>query len=98
MAHDHRQARRPGGVSGGGPADRELVEAIERLVAAEHELLDREAAGVATDRERAGLEVARETLDQLWDLLRQRRARRDAGLDPGADRLRDIETVERYEQ
>lgn len=83
------------------PADRDdrgLVEAIEHLVALEHELLDREAAGQATDRERAGLEVARETLDQLWDLLRQRRARRDAGLEPEEAALRDIETVESYEQ
>lgn len=78
--------------------DRDLIDDIERLVALEHELLDREATGQATDYERAGLEVARQTLDQLWDLLRQRRARREFGLDPEATRLRDIETVERYEQ
>jgi Protein of unknown function (DUF2630) len=67
-------------------------------VALEQELLDREAAGRAGEAERAGLEVARVTLDQLWDLLRQRRARREFGLDPEATRLRDIETVETYEQ
>jgi Protein of unknown function (DUF2630) len=82
----------------GDRTDRELVEEIERLVALEHDLLDREASGHATDHERAGLEVARMTLDQLWDLLRQRRARREFGLDPEATRLRDIETVEQYRQ
>lgn len=82
----------------GDPQDRDLVGEIEHLVFLEHELLDREAGGCATDRERAGLEVARETLDQLWDLLRQRRARREFGRDPDDATLRDIETVEGYEQ
>jgi hypothetical protein len=35
-------------------------------------------------------------LDQLWDLLRQRRALRTAGRNPDDARLRDPETVERY--
>ena len=38
------------------------------------------------------------TLDELWDLLRQRRALRDAGQDPNAAELRDEQTVESYEQ
>lgn len=37
-------------------------------------------------------------LDQLWDLLRQRRARRAAGADPAAVHLRPAAVVERYEQ
>ncbi|TML10147.1 MAG: DUF2630 family protein, partial [Actinobacteria bacterium] len=37
-------------------------------------------------------------LDQCWDLLRQRRALREAGRDPGAARVRDPDIVERYEQ
>ena len=37
-------------------------------------------------------------LDQCWDLLRQRRALREAGYDPKAARERDPEVVERYEQ
>jgi hypothetical protein len=36
------------------------------------------------------------TLDQCWDLLRQRRARRAAGLDPAGASVRDETTVERY--
>jgi hypothetical protein len=35
-------------------------------------------------------------LDQLWDLLRQRRALRNAGRNPDEAQLRDPETVERY--
>ena len=35
-------------------------------------------------------------LDQLWDLLRQRRALRAAGRNPDDARMRDSETVERY--
>jgi hypothetical protein len=37
-------------------------------------------------------------LDQLWDLLRQRRARRAAGLDPDGAETRDPGTVEGYRQ
>jgi len=38
------------------------------------------------------------SLDQCWDLLRQRRALREAGRDPGAADVRRPEVVERYEQ
>jgi len=37
-------------------------------------------------------------LDQCWDLLRQRRARRAAGLDPDAAAVRPAEVVEKYLQ
>ena len=35
-------------------------------------------------------------LDQLWDLLRQRRALRSAGRNPDDAQMRDADTVERY--
>ena len=35
-------------------------------------------------------------LDQLWDLLRQRRALRSAGRNPDEAQMRDPDTVERY--
>jgi hypothetical protein len=44
------------------------------------------------------LESIRVSLDQCWDLLRQRRALRESGNDPDAARVRDPEVVERYEQ
>jgi Protein of unknown function (DUF2630) len=46
------------------------------------------------DRER--LAAIKVELDQLWDLLRQRRALRSAGRDPDDARLRDANTVEKY--
>jgi hypothetical protein len=37
-------------------------------------------------------------LDQCWDLLRQRRARRAAGQDPDAAAVRPADVVEHYQQ
>ena len=79
-------------------ADDEVHGVIERLVQEEHLLLDREAAGEASDDDRARLDEVRVQLDRFWDLLRQRRAERAAGRDPGEASLRDAETVEEYEQ
>ena len=78
--------------------DPQIHGAIDRMVAEEHELWQREAAGEATDSDRQKLEALRVSLDQCWDLLRQRRARRDAGRDPDAAELRAPEVVERYQQ
>ena len=48
------------------------------------------------DRERlSGIEVQ---LDQCWDLLRQRRARRNAGQDPDEAQVRAADVVEHYQQ
>lgn len=71
---------------------------IEKLVAEEHELWEREASGSAGDGDRQRLEELRVSLDQCWDLLRQRRALREAGLDPEAATTRSPEVVEHYEQ
>jgi hypothetical protein len=78
--------------------DERIHDRIERLVAEEHELYDRGGEGGLNDRERRRLEAVEVSLDQCWDLLRQRRALREAGRDPGAARVRDTEVVERYEQ
>jgi Protein of unknown function (DUF2630) len=71
---------------------------IEDLVAEEHELWQREASGVANEDDRRRLDDLKVSLDRLWDLLRQRRALREAGLDPDAAQERPPEVVERYEQ
>ncbi len=71
---------------------------IEQLVAEEHKLWEREAQGEATDDDRQRLDAVKVSLDQSWDLLRQRQALRDAGLDPEAARPRPAEVVENYEQ
>ena len=71
---------------------------IEQLVTEEHELWGREAAGKASEADRRRLEEVKVSLDQCWDLLRHRRALREAGRDPGAADVRSPEVVERYEQ
>jgi len=71
---------------------------IERLVEEEHELWQRESAGNAGEDDRHRLEQIRLSLDQCWDLLRQRRALRDAGKDPEGAEARRPEIVEGYEQ
>lgn len=78
--------------------DPEIHGSIDRMVAEEHELWQREAAGEATDSDRQRLEALRVSLDQCWDLLRQRRARREAGQSPESAELRSPEVVERYQQ
>lgn len=71
---------------------------IEQLVDEERELWERESAGNASDGDRQRLRELKVTLDQYWDLLRQRRALREAGQDPDAAELRRREVVEGYEQ
>ena len=71
---------------------------IEQLVAEEHELWEREAAGAATEDDRRRLEAVKVSLDQCWDLLRQRRALRESGHSRDAAAARPPEVVERYEQ
>ncbi len=78
--------------------DAQVHGSIERLVAEEHELWEREAAGVATDDDRRRLESIKVSLDQSWDFLRQRRALREAGRDPDDADVRAPEVVETYEQ
>jgi Protein of unknown function (DUF2630) len=78
--------------------DNEIRRRIEELVAEEHRLWESEAGGGATESEHRRLDSVKVTLDQCWDLLRQRRALREAGLDPDAARVRDEDTVEHYKQ
>ena len=78
--------------------DSQIHGTIEQLVAEEHELWEREASGNATEGDRARLREVKVSLDQCWDLLRQRRALREAGADPDAAAARRPEVVEGYEQ
>jgi len=74
--------------------DPTLLQRIGALVDEEHRLRD---AATAPDESRPRLHEIEVQLDQLWDLLRQRRARREFGDDPKDAHLRDPGTVERYE-
>jgi hypothetical protein len=82
--------------------DESVAARIERLVAEEHELLQQEQRD-RTDTERLDqdhdrLADVRVELDRCWDLLRQRRALRDAGADPDDAEVRDADVVENYRQ
>jgi len=76
--------------------DKEVLTQINKLAEKEHQLFRKEADKGVTDEERAELKALEVTLDQCWDLLHQRRARRAAGLDPDAAQVRDPQTVEKY--
>jgi hypothetical protein len=78
--------------------DAEVRERIDRLVAEEERLLH-EAEGQGPDDARhARLAEIKVELDEAWDLLRQREAREEFGLDPDQASQRDEGTVEGYEQ
>jgi hypothetical protein len=78
--------------------DSQIHGTIEQLVSEEHELWQREAAGNASDDDRRKLEELKVSLDQCWDLLRQRRALREAGRDPDDADARPADVVEHYQQ
>ena len=82
--------------------DESIAARIESLVAEEEGLRKREqedrASNDALEADRERLRQVEVELDQCWDLLRQRRARRDAGGDPEQAEVRDEGTVEGYRQ
>jgi hypothetical protein len=77
--------------------DQDLLDTINKLAHEEHELWSREGSGDISVEEHQRLEGLQVTLDQCWDLLHQRRARRRAGLDPDSATVRDPATVEGYQ-
>jgi hypothetical protein len=79
--------------------DSEILKHITELVDEEHELtnLAEQERGM-TEEEHARLRSLEISLDQCWDLLRQRRARRAAGLNPDEAQPRDPQIVEHYLQ
>ncbi|MGO8904719.1 MAG: DUF2630 family protein [Solirubrobacteraceae bacterium] len=83
-------------------SDESVDARIERLLAEEHELRHSEQEDGLNEerleRDRQRLEALEIELDRCWDLLRQRRALRDAGGNPDDAHIRDANTVERYLQ
>ena len=80
-------------------ADDDVLSNIQELAQEEHALLERHHGGGAlSEDEHRRLEDVQVRLDQCWDLLRQRRARRQYGDDPSAAHARDESTVEGYWQ
>jgi hypothetical protein len=69
---------------------------IDELAREEHELFKLESQGKATISDQERLQQLEVMLDQCWDLLRQRRARSEYGLDPDEAHMRDEKTIKGY--
>ncbi|HZC39531.1 MAG TPA: DUF2630 family protein [Streptosporangiaceae bacterium] len=79
--------------------DKEIMGRIDELIKTEHDLRAKLAAGdLTSDEEHSRLRAAEEALDTCWDLLRQRRARREYGEDPAGAEARPASEVEGYMQ
>lgn len=76
--------------------DTDVLARITDLADEEHRIFEKEGRDEATEADRRRLEDIGVTLDQCWDLLHQRRARRAAGMDPDDSAVRDAKTVEGY--
>ena len=77
--------------------DHDLIARIDQLVDEEHELRQRHPDGLSDD-DRRRLQHLEKHLDQSWDLLRQRRARREASQPEKYTAERSERTVEGYQQ
>jgi len=79
--------------------EEQILEQVRSLVDQEHDLRARmQDGGLAPEEEQAQLRRLELALDQCWDLLRQRRARQDAGQDPDVAVVRPVDEVEDYQQ
>jgi uncharacterized protein DUF2630 len=78
--------------------DEQVLSRIHELVDEEHQLRNQHADSPLDDAAAGRLADLEVALDQCWDLLRQRRARRSAGLEPDEAEARSGNTVEHYQQ
>ena len=78
--------------------DQAVEDGIEQLIAREHELRSHAEGHGLSEEEQAEQRALEVRLDQLWDLLRRRRALRGTGRNPAAEQVRSEEVVEHYEQ
>lgn len=79
--------------------EQQIHQRIAGLIDEEHELREMVSRHeLDTADERVRLAEIEANLDQCWDLLRQRRARRNAGEDPDQAEPRPVDVVEDYEQ
>lgn len=78
--------------------DAEVIQRIGALVDEEHELERSQGASGPDESAEDRLREIEVALDQCWDLLRQRRARRETGENPDEAAVRPPEVVERYQQ
>lgn len=79
--------------------DNDILAHIHELIAEERGLRRRLASGaISSHEENNRIKELEEALDQAWDLLRQRRARREFGEDPDSAEPRPVREVEDYRQ
>ena len=79
--------------------DKTVLSRIHGLVEEEHQLRQQLGKGqISSDEEHARLKELEEALDQCWDLLRRRRAAREAGHDPNSEQAHSVSEVEGYLQ
>ena len=79
--------------------DDSILDRVRALVDEEHQLRSAlEGGDVTASEEHTRVRAIEEELDQCWDLLRQRRARAEAGQDPEDSGVRSVSTVENYRQ
>jgi hypothetical protein len=78
--------------------DAELVKRIDELVEEEHQLERQHVGSELSAEGHDRLKTVEIQLDQAWDLLRRRRARRHAGLDPDEAQIEPPSVVEGYQQ
>jgi predicted nuclease with TOPRIM domain len=77
--------------------DIDIQNRIKGLIDEEHGLRTRLSKGeITVDEENQRLRSIEVELDQCWDLLRQRRAKRQYGENPEEAQVRDAKTVENY--
>lgn len=79
--------------------DKQIMATIGELIETEHKLRQQLAGGrLGSAEEHERLRSAEQALDQCWDLLRQRRARREFGENPDDASVRPASEVENYRQ
>jgi hypothetical protein len=78
--------------------DDDILHRISQLVEEEHQLAKRAEHHDLEEDEHARMRQLEVSLDQCWDLLRQRRARRHVGQNPDEAQPRDPSVVEGYKQ
>jgi predicted nuclease with TOPRIM domain len=77
--------------------DMDIQQRIKKLIDEEHGLRSQLTDGeISVSEEQERLRRVEVELDQCWDLLRQRRARREFGENPDEAQVRDARTVEGY--
>jgi predicted nuclease with TOPRIM domain len=77
--------------------DMDIQQRIQKLIDEEHGLRSQLTDGeISVSEEQERLRRVEVELDQCWDLLRQRRARREFGENPDEAQVRDARTVEGY--